>query len=301
MSHIRQVLSYMLAASGRADPYAQEADVLGKDWQIRTDWPAVAAAAGLAALVLSAVPALSAPRDAAGPARPAPRPAPALPPSGAQSEPIDLNEGKSAAEMFNSGCAVCHQRPQGLAKGRNPRDLTGFLRQHYTTGVEQAGTIAGYLTSGGLERGTPTPARATPPGGDEPARRPATTTTTTTPPAGSRPGDIAAPESTTAQNRNRRPGPAVETGPDGVIFLPPGATEVPDDAGRRARPAEPAAPAAAPPAAARPRPGSRPTETARPAEPARPAEAESAPPATSAVSPPVEEKPAPPPRDNIPL
>lgn len=302
MSHIRRVLSYMLAASGEADPHGQEADLLGKDCQVRADLPAAVVAAGLAAFVLAAAPALAAPRDAAGPARPAPRAAPALPPSGAQSEPIDLNEGKSAAEMFNSGCAVCHQRPHGLAKGRSPNSLASFLRQHYTTGTEQAGAIAGYLTSGGLERGTPTPARASPTGPEEApaARRPATAT----PPAGSRPGDIAAPESTTAQNRNRRPGPAVETGPDGVIFLPPGATEIPDDAGRRrdAAPAAPAAPAAAPPTAARPRPATRPTDTARPAEPARPAEADSAaPPATSAVSPPVEEKPAPPPRDNIPL
>lgn len=278
MSHIRRLLSYMIAA-GSLGRNGQEADLLRNDFRF-----------GLALVMalMTAVPAagFAAPRDSAGP-RAAPRAAPALPPTGEQSEPIDLNEGKSPAEMFNAGCAVCHQRPNGLAKGRSGSQLTGFLRQHYTSGIEHANAMAGYLTSGGLERGTPTPVRASPT--EEPTRRP---------PA-ARPGDIAAPEGASAQNRNRRP-PAAEQGPDGVIFLPPGATDIPDDARRPGRPADPAPAAAPPPApAARPRPGSRPTETARPAEPAR--EAETAPPSTSASSPPVEEKPAPPPRDNIPL
>ncbi|MGE3869333.1 MAG: hypothetical protein AB7F51_07475, partial [Pseudorhodoplanes sp.] len=169
--------------------------------------------------------------------------------------------------------------------------LAGFLRQHYTSGSQQAGTIAAYLTSGGLERGSPTPVRATHGSDDSPAstRRPT-----------ARPGDIVAPEGASAQNRNRRPAPVDQT-PDGVIFLAPGATEVPEDAGRRREPQPAAAPAARPQ-----RPGARPTETARPAEPARPADAArapepEAPPATSAASPPAEEKPAAPPRDNIPL
>jgi hypothetical protein len=262
---------------------------------IRRGWHILLALAAIG-VAMPAESAVAAPRDAGAPP-PGPRAAPALPSSGAQSEPIDLNEGKSPAEMFASGCAVCHQRPQGLARGRDARALTGFLRQHYTTGIQQAGTIAGFLTSGGLERGTPTPVRASPATTDESDRPGARR-----PPA--RPADIAAPEGASAQNRNRRPAaPAAEQGPDGVIYLPPGATDVPDDAGRRreTRPPEPAAP----PAAARPpRQAPRPTETARPAEPARPAPAEAdstPPPATSAASPPAEEKPAPPPRDNIPL
>ena len=288
MSHIRRVLSYTLIPVSSRNDSGKEADLAGRNWHRTTAAMALLAAAAAASAV-------AAPRDAAGPQQQPRSAPPALPASGAQSEPIDLNEGKSAAEMFNSGCAVCHQKPQGLAKGRSAGQLSGFLRQHYTSGSQQAGTIAAYLTSGGLERGSPTPVRATP-GSDEPpasARRPA-----------ARPGDIAAPEGASAQNRNRRPAP-VDQNPDGVIFLAPGATEVPDDAGRRRDTPPAAAPAAPAAPAARPQ-RTRPTETARPAEATRPADAAraaepEAPPATSAASPPAEEKPAAPPRDNIPL
>ncbi|MCQ8856664.1 hypothetical protein NQU50_31750, partial [Escherichia coli] len=44
---------------------------------------------------------------------------PALPPSGHQTEPVDLNEGKSPAELFNAGCAVCHQSATGLSPVRS--------------------------------------------------------------------------------------------------------------------------------------------------------------------------------------
>jgi hypothetical protein len=80
----------------------------------------------------------------------APRNAPpALPPSGHQTEPVDLNEGKSAAELFQAGCSVCHQSPAGLAKGRREGELTSFLRQHYTSGVQHAAALANFLASRG--------------------------------------------------------------------------------------------------------------------------------------------------------
>ena len=88
------------------------------------------------------------------------RSAPVAPPSGHQSEAIDLNEGKSAAELFQAGCAVCHQSPAGLGKGRSPNELIGFLRQHYTTSLQHAGALAGFLASAGPGRGAP--ATATP-------------------------------------------------------------------------------------------------------------------------------------------
>ena len=72
---------------------------------------------------------------------------PALPPSGHQTEPVDLNEGKSPAEFFNAGCAVCHQSANGLAKGRREGELTSFLRQHYTSSVQHAGALANFLAS----------------------------------------------------------------------------------------------------------------------------------------------------------
>lgn len=95
----------------------------------------------------------------------APRPrAPEQAPSGHQSEAVDLNEGKSAAELFKAGCAVCHQSAAGLAKGRRDSELAGFLRQHYTSGTQHAATLAAFLVSGG--RGGPaaaaTPARISP-------------------------------------------------------------------------------------------------------------------------------------------
>jgi hypothetical protein len=72
---------------------------------------------------------------------------PALPPSGHQTEPVDLNEGKTPAELFQAGCSVCHQSPGGLAKGRREGELTSFLRQHYSSSVQHAGTLASFLVS----------------------------------------------------------------------------------------------------------------------------------------------------------
>jgi hypothetical protein len=74
---------------------------------------------------------------------------PALPPTGHQTEPVDLNEGKSPAELFQAGCSVCHQSPAGLAKGRREGELTGFLRQHYSSSVQQAAMLANFLVSRG--------------------------------------------------------------------------------------------------------------------------------------------------------
>lgn len=102
-------------------------------------------------------PAQAQPRSAA-----APRQAPALPESGHQTEAIDLNEGKTAAQMFASDCSVCHQKPNGLAKGRSSGQLAGFLRQHYTTGTQQAGMLASFLTSEGMDRGAPRDAQDRP-------------------------------------------------------------------------------------------------------------------------------------------
>lgn len=95
-----------------------------------------------------------------------PRPrAPEQPPSGHQTEAVDLNEGKSAAELFKAGCAVCHQSAGGLAKGRSNSELAGFLRQHYTSGTQHAAALAAFLVSGAGGRGAPataTPARLNP-------------------------------------------------------------------------------------------------------------------------------------------
>jgi len=82
-------------------------------------------------------------------------------PSGHQTEAIDLNEGKSPAELFQAGCAVCHQSVSGLAKGKSAGELVGFLRQHYTSGAQHAAALAGYLAAS-VGRGGPGAAGATP-------------------------------------------------------------------------------------------------------------------------------------------
>jgi hypothetical protein len=80
---------------------------------------------------------------------------PAVPPTGHQTEPVDLNEGKSPAELFKAGCAVCHASPAGLAKGRREGELTSFLRQHYTSSVQHAAALAGFLAASGPGRSAP--------------------------------------------------------------------------------------------------------------------------------------------------
>jgi hypothetical protein len=97
------------------------------------------------ATVLLAFEAMAQPRGQQPPRPPQPLP----PPTGHQTEPVDLNEGKSAAELFQAGCAVCHQSAAGLAKGRRESELVGFLRQHYTSSVQHASVLAGFLMSGG--------------------------------------------------------------------------------------------------------------------------------------------------------
>lgn len=59
----------------------------------------------------------------------------------------DINEGRTPAQVFATDCGVCHKNAQGLAKDRSPNALVGFLRQHYTTGIQQAGALAAYLAS----------------------------------------------------------------------------------------------------------------------------------------------------------
>jgi mono/diheme cytochrome c family protein len=73
----------------------------------------------------------------------------------------NLDQGKSASQIFAGACAECHRAPQGLAKGRNSAALTDFLREHYTTNGQQAAALAAYVLGG---RG------AAPIGATEPSR-----------------------------------------------------------------------------------------------------------------------------------
>lgn len=237
----------------------------------------------LAALAwLGVSPAGAQPRSAS-----APRQAPALPQSGAQTEAVDLNDGKTPAQMFTSDCAVCHQKPNGLAKDRSVGQLAGFLRQHYTTGTQQAGLLAAYLTSGGLERGAPAPAvaRDAPerPGAGVPVVRPPAPIGTARRPADN---DDAGPEAAPSDGR-RKPAATEASKPadrDTPASRRPGREET-----RRPSERHPAASARAPKPAA---PEIRHSEA--PAASAAPPETPAATPAPAAP-PPAEEKPAAPP------
>jgi hypothetical protein len=57
----------------------------------------------------------------------------------------DYSAGKTPAQLFSGDCSVCHKSPRGLAKNRDARTLTGFLREHYTSKTESAGALAAYL------------------------------------------------------------------------------------------------------------------------------------------------------------
>jgi hypothetical protein len=212
------------------------------------------------------------PRSAA-----APRQAPALPQSGHQTEAIDLNEGKTAPQMFASDCAVCHQKPNGLAKGRSAGQLGSFLRQHYTTGTQQAGMLAAYLTSDGMDRGAPAPAvaRDAPerPGAGIPVVRPPAPVGAARRPADgddAEPGDARRKPAATEASRPDRDGPAGRKPVREDTRKPPAAN---------ARASKPAAPEI--------KQNEAPAAAAAPETPA----AEQAP----AASPPAEEKPAAPP------
>lgn len=69
----------------------------------------------------------------------------------------NLDQGKSAAQIFAANCAMCHKSPQGLAKAGGILGLDSFLREHYTASKESAGALAAYLKS--MDTGPAAPAR----------------------------------------------------------------------------------------------------------------------------------------------
>jgi hypothetical protein len=272
---------------------------------------------GSLALLLLGASTVAAPREGGQRTTPARNaPSPTVP----QTEPMDLDEGKSPQQMFSTSCSVCHQSAQGLAKGRSAGQLGSFLRQHYTTGTGQANTLAGYLTSGGLDRGSPAPVRATP--ADKPDRlEPAVTSRKPKPDEARRPdADVA----TTHPNRRIRNEDGSTQPVEGLVILPPGSEQLPEgenkptDRRRETRPAEPVSPTHGRQRQPRPsdiRPAeAKPVEQPKPAEAAKPAESEPAPAVqaeaprpprdpAAAHSPLTEERPKPAPADvqEIPL
>jgi hypothetical protein len=57
----------------------------------------------------------------------------------------NLDQGKSAAQIFSFDCAECHKDSHALGKGKNPASLTDFLGEHYTTSRAQAAALAAYI------------------------------------------------------------------------------------------------------------------------------------------------------------
>lgn len=62
---------------------------------------------------------------------------------------VNIDQGKSPAEMFNGDCGTCHKSAKGLANGRNSGALAGFLREHYTSSAQQAASLAAYVLGAG--------------------------------------------------------------------------------------------------------------------------------------------------------
>jgi hypothetical protein len=57
----------------------------------------------------------------------------------------DLDQGKSAAQLFASACATCHKSPQSVSKTKWFFGLESFLREHYTPSSDSATILAVYL------------------------------------------------------------------------------------------------------------------------------------------------------------
>ncbi len=70
----------------------------------------------------------------------------------ALSEPVwaqeNLEQGKSAAQLFASDCGICHKSAQALVKDGYPTEA--FLRVHYTSSREMAAALFTYLR--GIQR-----------------------------------------------------------------------------------------------------------------------------------------------------
>jgi hypothetical protein len=72
----------------------------------------------------------------------------ALVPAVAQAQ-VNIDQGKSPAEIFANDCAACHKSTRGLASGKNSLMLATFLREHYTASRAQASALAAYVLGAG--------------------------------------------------------------------------------------------------------------------------------------------------------
>jgi hypothetical protein len=68
--------------------------------------------------------------------------------STAASAQEDLEQGKSAAQLFASDCGICHKSAQAVVKNGYPTEA--FLRVHYTSSRAIASALFAYLR--GIQR-----------------------------------------------------------------------------------------------------------------------------------------------------
>lgn len=57
----------------------------------------------------------------------------------------NLDQGKTAAQLYASACATCHKSPPSISKAGWFFGLESFLREHYTSNRESAAILAAYL------------------------------------------------------------------------------------------------------------------------------------------------------------
>jgi hypothetical protein len=132
----------------------------------------------------------------------------------------NIDQGKSAAEIFANDCAVCHKTPRGLAKGQNSLTLSTFLREHYTASRDQAASLAAYVMGAGGTSGTPAPVNLQQKPGSEPKTEPKTDAKTERPGAAKpvRPGEKPAVASRGPKQEPETPPAAQE--PPAVVAAP---------------------------------------------------------------------------------
>ena len=128
----------------------------------------------------------------------------AVVPAQAQS---NLDAGKSAAQIFADTCNACHRSARELKPTH-----AGFLRDHYTTGMREAASMAAYLASVGSD---PRAVQRRP----APVMGAGRTTAPEAAPPGTAPGVKATPEQSApgapaaaAAVKPRRPSESVEAG-----------------------------------------------------------------------------------------
>ena len=69
----------------------------------------------------------------------------------------NIDQGKSASQIFANACAECHKSVAALRKGKSAAAIAEFLREHYTTGPQQAASLAAYVVGGRDSVASPAP------------------------------------------------------------------------------------------------------------------------------------------------